>query len=229
LRVQRPNREIEIKLRIVDLNALLDRLRRLGARRVSRVHERDTLFDTARREFFRRGAMFRVRTVVPAPPPGQNRRGKEASGSRSRRPEDGLLTYKGMLGDDSRRSSHARRGASPKYKIREEIEFHLASARRFERLLLRLGLRESFRYEKFRTQYRLKSAAGLHIDLDETPVGSFLELEGPKRDIDRIARMIGFRPEDYVTVSYLELYFDECRREGRKPSAMVFRAKKVRN
>jgi len=42
-----------------------------------------------------------------------------------------------------------------------------------------------FRYEKYRTTFRLPDsnawANGLLIELDETPIGTFVELEGPPR------------------------------------------------
>jgi len=42
--------------------------------------------------------------------------------------------------------------------------------------------------------------------VDETPVGNFLELEGPPDWIDRTARRLGFRPGDYSLASYRDLY-----------------------
>lgn len=60
------------------------------------------------------------------------------------------------------------------------------------------------------------------MDLDETPIGVFLELEGPKRVIDRAANKLGYAKSDYLTVSYLELYGSDCLMQGRKPGNMVF-------
>ena len=56
------------------------------------------------------------------------------------------------------------------------------------RILRALGLHPVFRYEKFRTTYALPGVRGLKIELDETPVGIYLELEGPIARIDRGAR-----------------------------------------
>jgi adenylate cyclase class 2 len=82
-----------------------------------------------------------------------------------------------------------------------------------------IGLRPSFRYEKYRSTFRL---AGLHLDLDETPVGVFLELEGAPRSIDRVARSLGFVPREYINGTYWDLYAADCRRRGRKPANMLF-------
>src|SRR5579862_4447640 len=77
-----------------------------------------------------------------------------------------------------------------------------------------LGFRPGFRYEKYRTSFRLNS---LHIDLDETPIGTFLELEGSHAAINRTARTLGFRPRDYLRSTYWTLYAADCRRRHRKP------------
>jgi len=53
-----------------------------------------------------------------------------------------------------------------------------------------------FRYEKYRTTFRLPDsnawANGLLIELDETPIGNLVELEGPAAAIDRAAEELGF-------------------------------------
>lgn len=207
------NREIEIKLCVGGLPALLGKLRQLGARPKGSVFERNSLFDTARRGFSRQGAILRIRTEAPAPPPGPPRR--SGRWKKSRR---GILAFKGLM--PGRRSSQAR------YKIREELEFRLRDAPRFERLLRGLGLVPWFRYEKYRTSFRWQRHPALHLVLDETPIGCFLELEGPPRAIDVAARALGYRPGQYITVSYLDLYLAACRRRRARPGHMVFNTKK---
>jgi adenylate cyclase class 2 len=85
-----------------------------------------------------------------------------------------------------------------------------------------LELRPTFRYEKFRTTYKLPGIRALKLEFDETPIGLFLELEGSASAIDRAARMLGYYQYDYVTESYGALYIADCRRKGRKPAHMVF-------
>ena len=58
--------------------------------------------------------------------------------------------------------------------------------------------------------------------LDETPVGLYLELEGQPRWIDRTARQMGFKEEDYITRSYARLYLDWCQKNRVQPANMVF-------
>jgi adenylate cyclase class 2 len=115
------------------------------------------------------------------------------------------------------------RPAVARHKTREELELEVADPAVMHAICERLGFRPSFRYEKYRTEYRQSRGAGM-ATLDETPVGTYLELEGPPRWIDRTARQMGFGEPDYITSSYARLYLDWCREQGVKPSDMVFQA-----
>ncbi len=127
-----------------------------------------------------------------------------------------LLTFKGSA------------RPSKRYKIRREIEVEVddAAGQSLRTILRAAGLRQVFRYEKFRTTYapspRARGPQGLAF-FDETPIGNYLELEGTPQWIDRTARSLGLSPEAYITASYAKLYLDACRRRGVKPGNMVFR------
>ncbi len=116
--------------------------------------------------------------------------------------------------------------ASPgRHKSREELELPLKGCEvaAFEQLLGRLGFRPTFRYEKYRTEFTRPSEPGV-IALDETPIGVYLELEGPADWIDRTASGLGFQPRDYITATYADLYLKHCRRLGHKPVDMLFKS-----
>ena len=212
-------RETEIKLRIADLAGFHRTLRKLGARSVApggeRVHERNILFDTATEQLKKRGQLLRIRMEAPA-----------ARGKLGKHTQRVLLTFKGPVGTRETRDSD--RGA---HKVREELELHVSDGGALAGIFRGLGMLPWFRYEKFRTTYRLRQAQrwakGLLIELDETPVGTFLELEGPARAIDRAAKALGFAKRDYIVANYFVLYREECRRRGQKPGDMLF-AKKIR-
>lgn len=111
--------------------------------------------------------------------------------------------------------------ADPRYKARPETETEIAHGPRLLSILEQLGYRPTFRYEKVRSTYR-QGRRGPPASLDVTPIGTFLELEGPRRWIDRTARALGFSPNDYITHSYSYLYLEHCREHGLEPSHMVF-------
>jgi adenylate cyclase class 2 len=89
-----------------------------------------------------------------------------------------------------------------------------------------LGLREVFRYDKFRTVYappgKSARAEAPNVVLDETPIGNYLELEGPQRWIDVIARQLGYSRREYITDSYAALFRKHCQTEHKPLGNMIF-------
>ncbi len=110
-----------------------------------------------------------------------------------------------------------------KHKIREEIELSLSDSTAFAEILHRLGFQTAFRYEKYRTEFARPHDSGLVL-LDETPIGNFLEIEGPAGWIDRTAAMLGYSEQQYITSSYASLYLAHCAQRGVPPAHMVFPA-----
>jgi len=66
----------------------------------------------------------------------------------------------------------------------------------------------------------------LHLDLDETSVGTVLELEGKPAAIDSAAKALGFSAKDYLRATYWDLYVEDCRRRGIKPKNMLLPSRK---
>jgi adenylate cyclase class 2 len=88
-------------------------------------------------------------------------------------------------------------------KRREEVECRVEDAEALRVILGRLGLRSVFRYQKYREVYELDD---VEIVIDETPIGAFLEIEGPVEAIHRAADAMGFGAESYVVESYAALF-----------------------
>lgn len=113
--------------------------------------------------------------------------------------------------------------ADARYKSRPETETEIGDGQCLLRILAELGYQPAFRYEKKRSSYRQQDRGPI-ASLDVTPIGTFLELEGPRAWIDRTARALGYSPGDYITKSYGLLYQEYCEARGQKPSNMVFGA-----
>ena len=107
------------------------------------------------------------------------------------------------------------------HKSRPERETTVGSAETFGGILDQLGFNPVFRYEKFRTEWKGANPEAT-VTLDETPIGIFMELEGPAAWIDETARSLGFGPAEYITDSYGTLYRRWCESNGVEPSQMVF-------
>jgi|SRR5215469_9316266 len=205
------NREIEVKLRVPDLQDMLQKLKNLGAKYENRVLERNILYDSPDSHLRRQGGLLRVRVEHKAPKP----RAKQPRRINLRRPTRTILT--------SKAPAVVRNAADHRYKEKLEREFvSTDSSPHWDRVLRSLGLRSGFRYDKFRSTFRLRRFPNLAIELDETPVGTFLELEGLPAAIDRAAHVLGYGARDYYRGSYWDVYAADCRRRGRTPRNMVF-------
>jgi len=107
------------------------------------------------------------------------------------------------------------------YKSREEIEFDVSDPDAFALVLERLGYHPGFRYEKYRTKFKAYGDPGL-ITIDETPIGVYLELEGPQAWIDSTAAHLGFPPARFLTASYAGLYREHLEQHPDAPPNMAF-------
>ena len=162
-----------------------------------RLLESDQLFDRAAGELRQGGQALRLRI----------------SGGKA------TVTYKGPV-------------AEGPYKSREEIEFDVSDPHAFELVLARLWYQRLFRYEKFRTKFAEgdghPSSPGLagnqvgEITLDETPIGIFMELEGPGYWIDAAADGLGFSRGTFLTASYAALYSEYRKKHEDAPADMIF-------
>lgn len=189
--------ETEIKLEVRHLRAIRRKLGKLGFRQVrSRHFENNILYDFADRRLWKAQCLLRLRQ----------------SG------RTWTLTFKGKA------------QSSRDYKIRPELETSVADGKQLQEIFSALGLRPAFRYQKYRAELARGRRPPKHgaplVVIDETPIGIYLELEGSRRWIDRVAAQLGYRREDYIPASYAALYRQKCEQQGVKPTNMVFKGSK---
>jgi adenylate cyclase class 2 len=103
--------------------------------------------------------------------------------------------------------------------LREELETVVGDGDTLIRILENLGYRVWFRYEKYREEFALNDVI---VAIDETPVGTFVEIEGGARGIADVAVTLGRAPSDYLVDSYRRLYMLDCEARGLAPGDMVF-------
>ncbi|MBZ5544446.1 MAG: class IV adenylate cyclase [Acidobacteriia bacterium] len=190
-------RETEIKLVVSNLRALRRRLGEVGFHVVRPRHfESNVLYDFPDLRFWRSRSLLRLRQA-----------GREW-----------LLTFKSTP------------FGSRTYKTRREMETRIEDGSVLAGILERLGLCPAFQYEKYRTVFALgkrrpENVEGL-AELRETPIGNYLELEGPAAWIDRVASRLGYSQDHYLTASYASLYREKCEERGEPPTNMVFARRK---
>jgi adenylate cyclase class IV len=233
-----PHDEIEIKLALASpesLRALKSRLKKLLASSRPRVFEKNILFDRAA-ELRTAGKLLRIRIEHPAPARASESLEEAAHRAQRSRIGRAILTYKAPpMADESNTASNAASTSARSnsglgaYKRRQEIEVEVKinshPAENLEAILHNLGFTAGFTYEKFRTTYTFRKLPGLKIELDETPLGNFLELEGPPESIDRAAALLGFHTSNYLTATYWDLHVADCRGRNLTPGHLLFAAK----
>jgi adenylate cyclase class 2 len=133
---------------------------------------------------------------------------------------DEVLRIRRFAGDARLTWKGAQQGSST-LKERRELEVSLADteATILEEILIALGLTLTFRYDKYRSYYRLDDA---EIALDRTPMGVFLEIEGTPDSIRGAAGRMSLDLNDSITSSYPRLYEMYRSRVTGAPRFMVF-------
>ena len=206
------HQEIEVKVRVADVTRLLARLNAIGAKPMGRVLERNVVFDTDKGDLRLAKRLLRLRTEKPA-------RSRFAVGGEAKSTVTSKTTPRGGKTEKSRYKMNLEREIVLKARPRRRAKPRIWD-RGWAFALGCIGLRVAFKYEKYRTTFRMP---GVHAELDETPIGTFLELEGRPESIDRLARRLGFAPEEYIRATYYDLYVADRRAKGRPVSNMLFR------
>jgi len=122
----------------------------------------------------------------------------------------GILTYKGP-------------GHAGPVKTREEIETGVQDVAALEGIVAALGYRPFFRAQKFREEYEVGTTHLARVALDDTPIGTFLEIEADVATIADVARALGRSPDDYILSSYQQLFAEWAAARGEPADAMLIR------
>lgn len=118
----------------------------------------------------------------------------------------GKLTFKGPV-------------QSSTMKLREELETVVGDGVLLLRVLEELGFHVWFHYQKYREEFGHEDVT---VAIDETPVGTFVEIEGGERGITQMAEALGRTSADYVLDSYRSLFLKHRDERGLTGTDMVF-------
>lgn len=103
---------------------------------------------------------------------------------------------------------------------REEIETVVYDIENTKLILERLGYKIVFIYEKYRSIYHLNDT---DLFLDHTPIGDYIEIEGPDGDaIRRSAELLGFEWEKRIDKGYRNLFKSWKKQTGFQGRDMIF-------
>ena len=117
-----------------------------------------------------------------------------------------LLTFKASVAGEHR------------HKVKIEHETAIADPAALRSILLGLGFEAVYRYQKYRATYRL---GAVEAAVDETPLGTFIELEGSPDEVDNAAEALGAAPSDFIRATYRELQEQDAAARGLIASDML--------
>jgi adenylate cyclase class 2 len=188
--------EIELKFPLPDPSAFQAKLPALGFHLdTPRTFEQNTLYDTPNRDLRLRRQLLRLRQY-------------------------GLLwtvTHK-------RQPDQIEAADTLRYKVRIETETLVEDGPAMAEVFTQLGHGPVFRYEKFRTEWSqtLSDEVSGHLVVDETPIGTYAELEGPTDWIDRTLAVLKIDQANCLTDSYGKLFLDWKARTGSPAENLTF-------
>jgi adenylate cyclase class 2 len=192
------NSEIELKVPVTDPEALQTRLPALGFQLVTpRTFEHNTLYDTPNRDLRSRREILRIRQYGPLC----------------------TVTHK-------RLPSQQDPVDTTRYKIRIETETTVAEPEAMAEIFQQLGYSPAFVYEKYRSEWSCATGADgsvlAHLVIDETPIGTYAELEGPTAWIDQTLADLNIDPATCLTDSYGKLFLDWKQRTASPAENLTF-------
>jgi adenylate cyclase, class 2 len=188
--------EIEIKFPISDPVAFQSRLSALGFHLdTPRTFEHNTLYDTPTRDLRERKEILRIRQYGPLC----------------------TVTHKRKPGPDEPVDT-------TRYKIRIETETAVAEGAALGVIFEQLGYTPAFVYDKYRSEWSLPIGSDLtgHLVIDETPIGTWAELEGPTDWIDSTLAHLNIDPATCLTDSYGTLFLNWKQRTGSPAENLTF-------
>jgi adenylate cyclase, class 2 len=122
----------------------------------------------------------------------------------------GLLTFKGPA------------EVAAGVKSRVELESAVGDPGSVAALLEALGYRAWFRYEKRRAAWTFRDPSRPLVVVDETPLGTFAEIEGPDEAVRALAKELGVGEADFIAESYIALWLAAREKDVSLPADMVF-------
>jgi adenylate cyclase class 2 len=187
--------EIELKFPISDPAALQALLPDIGFHLdTARTFEHNTLYDTPARDLRSKKQLLRIRQY-----------GEIFTVTHKRQPDQAAID-------------------TTRYKIRIETETTVADGSALSEIFQQLGFAPVFVYEKFRSEWSHTTERSAHLLIDETPIGNYVELEGPPAWIDQTIAALKIDPATCITDSYGTLFLNWKQRTGSAAEHLTFAA-----
>lgn len=187
--------ETELKFVVHDLATFQQAVSALPLRlKTPRTFEGNTLFDTPDRQLRAKRQILRLREYG----------------------ERFVVTHKRVTEPNA---------VDVRYKTRIETETEVEDGAATAEIFCQLGFCPAFRYEKYRTEWDAEFAgakANGHLVLDETPIGTWAELEGEPGWIEAMLSALHVAEDDCTVESYGTLFLHWKERSGSPAENLTF-------
>jgi len=170
--------EIEVKFEISNIRKIQQGLKKIGAKKISKVLQQDISFDDENETFMKQDKLLRVR--------------KEG--------DNVILAFKSKK-------------KKARFKEAEEIEIKVSDFKKTKGILKRIGFYPMGEFRKTRERWDFKNS---EILIDQTALGNFLEIEGTKKEIEEIIKLLELDSKKRSSKTYHELYKEYCKKKGIK-------------
>lgn len=167
--------EIELKLRVDDLDIVEERLKALKARLVKKVHQKSLLFNAPFAEFEKRDQTLRLHIETD---------------------ENG--TSQSIFGFKDTAATN-----ELGHRSRPEYETAIDDPEALQKILEAVGFYVSITLEKDRALYKFN---GVEVALDQFDFGSFVEIEGTSKDIEKARADLDLSEAEVLTQGYVYLW-----------------------
>lgn len=183
------NKEIEIKIRLVDKGKIKKKLLSFGWKMEKIVFQQEYRITDAENTLGEKGIFPRVR--------------KEG--------EKSVFTIK--VNPDGKVNENDK---SIRYFNRLEYDIEVEDAKKMAEILSIIGLTEQRILEKYREIWKKDDEKELSIVIDSLKFGDYMELEGSEGKIDKMAERLGLSNEERITLAYWRVYRKYCEQNNFK-------------
>jgi len=106
-----------------------------------------------------------------------------------------------------------------KFKERKEIELEISDPDKMRMVFESLGFKKIKIMEKYREKWQFGNT---EIVIDKLPMGNFIEIEGEKRKIKEMVKILGLNFKDRIIATYWDLWKEFSKKEGIRNENIIF-------
>ncbi|MDD5606638.1 MAG: class IV adenylate cyclase [Candidatus Pacebacteria bacterium] len=109
-----------------------------------------------------------------------------------------------------------------RFRERKEIELEIKDPEKMIMILKSLGFTKILIMEKYREKWLFENT---EIVIDKLPMGTFIEIEGSEKSIDKVVEILNLDSEERILGTYWDLWRDFTKKKKINQENIVFKKK----